>query len=143
MAPIKITEEQKKKLIQISGEQRKNAHCPYSKFHVGAALLTESGEIFRGSNVENASYGLTICAERSAIVSAVSNGHKKFLGIAISTDLKESFGSPCGACRQVLAEFGLDWPVYLVNPHKGTHEESTVGYFLPKAFAPDTLGEVL
>jgi len=92
------------KLIAAAKSAQRRAHAPYSKFHVGAALLTKSGKIFTGCNVENASYGLTICAERVAITKAVSEGHRQFQTIAVvapSTAL-----SPCGACRQVLAEFG-------------------------------------
>jgi len=136
-----MTKDQKTQLIKIAGDQRQFAHCPYSHFRVGAALLAESGEIIVGCNVENASYGLTICAERSAIVSAVSRGMKKFLGIAVASDLKDGHVTPCGACRQVLAEFGLNWPVIMVNCVRGTHEEMTVGELLPNAFCPESLDE--
>jgi len=93
-----------RKLIALAKAAQKNAHAPYSKFRVGAALLTKSGKVYTGVNVENASYGLTNCAERVAIGKAVSEGHRKFQAIvcvAPSASL-----SPCGACRQVLAEFG-------------------------------------
>ena len=93
-----------RKLIAAARAAQRNAHAPYSKFRVGAALLTKSGKVFTGVNVENASYGLTNCAERVAVGKAVSEGHRKFEAIAVvapSTAL-----SPCGACRQVLAEFG-------------------------------------
>jgi cytidine deaminase len=92
------------KLLAAARAARRHAHAPYSKFRVGAALLTKSGKIYTGVNVENASYGLTICAERVALTKAVSEGHRQFKAIAVvapSTAL-----SPCGACRQVLAEFG-------------------------------------
>lgn len=92
------------KLIAAAKAVQRHAHAPYSKFRVGAALLTKNGKIFTGVNVENASYGLTICAERVAATKAVSEGHRKFAAIAVvapSTSL-----SPCGACRQFLAEFG-------------------------------------
>jgi cytidine deaminase len=95
--------QQFRKLIAAAKAVQRNAHAPYSKFHVGAALLTKSGKVYTGVNVENASYGLTICAERVAMTKAVSEGHRKFAAIAVvapSTAL-----SPCGACRQVLAEF--------------------------------------
>lgn len=81
---------------------REKAYCPYSKFSVGAALLCEDGAIIDGCNVENVSYGLTICAERSAIVKAVSEGQKKFKSIAICAEMKDQFVGPCGACRQVI-----------------------------------------
>jgi cytidine deaminase len=93
-----------RKLIAAAKAAQRNAHAPYSKFRVGAALLTKSGKVYTGVNVENASYGLTNCAERVAVAKAVSEGHRQFQAIAVvapSTAL-----SPCGACRQVLAEFG-------------------------------------
>jgi len=129
----------KNKMIQVCADQRQFAYCPYSKFRVGAALLTESGRIFTGCNVENASYGLTICTERTAVVSAVSAGERKFCAMSVATDLKDGHGSPCGACRQFLAEFGLDLTVILVNPTRKTHEETTVAQLLPKSFNPTTL----
>jgi cytidine deaminase len=93
-----------RKLIAAAQAVRRNAHAPYSKFRVGAALLTPTGQIYTGVNVENASYGLTICAERVAIGKAVSDGHRKFRAIAVVAPSGSL--SPCGACRQVLAEFG-------------------------------------
>jgi cytidine deaminase len=93
-----------RKLIAAAKAAQRRAHAPYSKFRVGAALLTKSGKIFTGVNVENASYGLTICAERVAVTKAVSEGHRKFAAIAVVAP--SAALSPCGACRQVLAEFG-------------------------------------
>ena len=93
-----------RKLLAAAKSAQRRAHAPYSKFHVGAALLTKSGKIVTGCNVENASYGLTICAERVAITKAVSEGHRKFKAIAVVAPSNAL--SPCGACRQVLAEFG-------------------------------------
>ena len=107
-----MNEQQRKQLIAASCEIRKNAHAPYSKFHVGAAILTKSGKIFTGCNVENASYGLTICAERSAAVGAVAAGEKDWAAIAVATP---GGHSPCGACRQVLVEFAPDLQVLLVD----------------------------
>jgi len=93
-----------RKLIAAAKAAQRNAHAPYSKFRVGAALLTKSGKVYTGVNVENASYGLTNCAERVAVGKAVSEGHRKFQAIAV---VAPSHGlSTCGACRQVLAEFG-------------------------------------
>jgi cytidine deaminase len=119
-----MTDAERKQLIAASCEIRKNAHAPYSKFHVGAALLTKSGKVFTGCNVENASYGLTICAERSAVVSAVTAGEKDWVAIAVATP---GGHSPCGACRQVLVEFAPDLPVLLVDSDRpdtegGVHE---------------------
>jgi cytidine deaminase len=93
-----------RKLIAAAKTAQRRAHAPYSKFHVGAALLTKSGKVITGCNVENASYGLTICAERVAITKAVSEGHRQFKAIAVVAPSASL--SPCGACRQVLAEFG-------------------------------------
>jgi cytidine deaminase len=92
------------KLLAAARAARRHAHAPYSKFRVGAALLTKSGKIYTGVNVENASYGLTICAERVALTKAVSEGHRQFKAIAVVAP--SAALSPCGACRQVLAEFG-------------------------------------
>lgn len=92
------------KLIATAKAAQRRAHAPYSKFKVGAALLTKSGQIYTGCNVENASYGLTICAERVAITKAVSEGHRQFQAIAVVCPSAKP--TPCGACRQVLAEFG-------------------------------------
>ena len=93
-----------RKLIAAAMAARRHAHAPYSKFRVGAALLTRSGKVYTGVNVENASYGLTNCAERVAVGKAVSEGHRRFQAIAVAGP-SDSL-SPCGACRQVLAEFG-------------------------------------
>lgn len=91
------------RLIKVADEARKNAYCPYSDFPVGASVLTEDGEIFSGANIENASYGLTVCAERVAIFRAVAEGYRKLVALCIVADQDDVF--PCGACRQVFAEF--------------------------------------
>ncbi len=108
---INITEENRNEvLLNLAKEAAKNAYCPYSRFHVGAALLTESGNVYTGCNVENSSYGAAICAERAAVCSAVNCGDKKITAAAIygfhETNGEYPFCMPCGICRQVLAEFG-------------------------------------
>ncbi len=118
-------------LIQKAKEVSENAYVPYSGFKVGAALRTESGKIFTGCNVENSSYGLTNCAERTAVFKAVSEGEKDFVEIAVYVDSKILF-SPCGACRQVLKEFSGKMKVTIVSGDKiiGT----TVDALLPYGF---------
>jgi cytidine deaminase len=93
---------------------REHAYAPYSKFTVGAALLSESGQVYSGCNVENVSFGLTICAERSAVTAAIQGGCRKFLGLAIVADT-ETPVVPCGGCRQFLAEFHSAMPIYTVG----------------------------
>ncbi|XP_006862468.1 PREDICTED: cytidine deaminase [Chrysochloris asiatica] len=119
-------------------EAKKSAYCPYSHFPVGAALLTREGRIFLGCNVENACYPLGICAERTAIQKAISEGYKDFKAIAIASDLQDDFISPCGACRQVMREFGTDWAVYMTKPD-GTYVVNTVEELLPASFGPKDL----
>lgn len=122
----------KDQLIQAANEARKNAYVPYSKFQVGAALLAD-GKIYGGCNVENASYGLTNCAERTAIFKAASEGQRKIEAIAIVADT-EGPVSPCGACRQVIAEFSDEnTKVYLTNL-KGDVTEWTIAQMLPGFF---------
>ncbi|MCB0743059.1 MAG: cytidine deaminase [Ignavibacteriae bacterium] len=102
-------------LIQIANKAKTRAYSPYSKFRVGAALITEQGDIYTGVNVENSSYGLTNCAERTAVFKAVSEGESKFKSIVITSDA-EDFITPCGACRQVLMEIcGKDLEVVMTN----------------------------
>jgi cytidine deaminase len=116
-------------LIPAAWEVRDLAYAPYSKFHVGAALLGSDGVIYRGCNVENLSYGLTICAERNAVASAVAAGCRSFSALVVVADTREPI-SPCGACRQVMAEFG-DFPVLMVT--KEMSEETSIGALLPRA----------
>lgn len=122
-------------LIALALEARKNAYAPYSGFAVGAALLTGDGQVFTGCNVENASYGLTICAERVALFTAVARGNRSLRAIAVVAGT-DDYCSPCGACRQVLAEFGGDTRVYLANRH-GAYRETTVAELLPGTFTLD------
>lgn len=126
---------QTNELIQLAARARENAYAPYSKFKVGAALLAKSGQVYTGSNVENASYGLTICAERAALFHAVSEGEREFTAIAVVTDRGVS---PCGACRQVLREFGRDLRV-IVADTQGRQREYTLGALLPDDFKPEDL----
>ncbi|VDN50892.1 unnamed protein product [Dracunculus medinensis] len=124
-------------LINASREAMERAYCPYSNFRVGAALLTNNGSIITGGNVENASYGATICAERSAIVRAIAEGYQQFKAIAICTNLKEP-ASPCGICRQFLAEFG-DMQVIMVSSTSNKLAKSLLKDLLPMPFASDCL----
>ena len=120
-----------------------NAHCPYSNYPVGAAVLADGGAIadvdgavFVGCNVENASYGLTVCAERNAVFAAIAAGAKRIKAVAIAAGSAEATATPCGACRQVLAEFcAPDAPVFCAAPDGGIILETTVGALLPAAFA--------
>ena len=117
-------------LAKIAAGASSTAYAPYSKFKVGAALLTENGEIYTGCNVENASYGMSICAERVATFKAISQGERAFRAIALST---KASAAPCGACRQVLAEFcSPDLPVYIADG--GGIRTLTLGGLLPHGF---------
>ena len=127
------------KLINACVKAKEYSYSPYSKFRVGAALLTDTDEVVTGCNVENVSYGLAICAERTALVKAVSEGHKKFKAIAVTTDVATTFTYPCGACRQFMAEFG-DFDVYLVSVD-GRVKKSTVNDILPFSFQQRDLHE--
>ena len=117
---------------------RKHAHAPYSRFAVGAALLAESGQVYSGCNVENVSFGLTICAERSAAAAAIGAGCRKFLGIAIVADT-ETPVVPCGACRQFLAEFHAAMPIYTVG-RDGVSHSWLLSELLPSPFERIPLG---
>ncbi|HRH44401.1 MAG TPA: cytidine deaminase [Pyrinomonadaceae bacterium] len=122
----------KEKLIELANEARERAFAPYSKFKVGAALETEEGEFFIGCNIESASYGLTVCAERVAIWKAVSEGKMNFKTIAVVVDTEE-LTPPCGVCRQIIWEFCHDIPVILANL-KGKSEIIQMRELLPRAF---------
>jgi cytidine deaminase len=128
-------------LIATAAKARKLAHSPYSQFPVGAAVLTASGRVFAGANVENASYGLTVCAERVAIWKAVTEGETEIAAIAV---VSEGGASPCGACRQVMVEFtsrvrGLVGVRVLVADISGSFVEYTLDDLLPAAFTPADL----
>ncbi|MBS0470593.1 MAG: cytidine deaminase [Proteobacteria bacterium] len=120
------------KLVQTALAVRQKAYAPYSHFLVGAALMAADGTVFKGCNVENISYGATICAERNALFHAVASGHRKFKAIAVVGDLPAPI-TPCGMCRQVLGEFGGDTQVICANL-KGDVMVTTVGALLPAAF---------
>lgn len=122
-----------KNAYNLSVKVRENAYSPYSKFKVGASLISKCGDIFTGCNVENVSYGGTICAERNAIIHAVSTGIKTFDGLIVTTDLEEP-AYPCGLCLQVISEFcDKDFKIYLANLD-GIKKEYTLKDFLPMAF---------
>ena len=123
-------------LIEAARAARQHAYAPYSRFRVGAAIEADDGSIYPGCNVENASYGLTICAERAALAAAVSAGARRFRRIAVVTDT-EPPTPPCGACRQVLAEFGKELEVIAVGSSQT--RSWTVGELLPEAFTPEFL----
>ncbi|MGI8408302.1 MAG: cytidine deaminase [Pyrinomonadaceae bacterium] len=125
-------ENTEKDLIEAATKVRDNAYAPFSDFRVGAALETDDGEIFAGCNVESASYGLTVCAERVAIWKAVSEGEKKFTRIAVVVDTEE-LTPPCGVCRQIIWEFCGDIPVTFSNLH-GKVETVQMKELLPRAF---------
>lgn len=129
---------EKEQLLEQAIAARDNAYVPYSKFPVGAALLTSDGKVYLGCNIENAGYSMTNCAERTAMFKAVSEGDRTFTALAVSADT-EGPVSPCGACRQVLAEFcDPDMPVYLTNL-KGDVQDTTISELLPGAFTPEDL----
>ena len=121
----------REELVEMAKRARENAYAPYSNFRVGAVILTESGEIYTGCNIENSSYGLSICAERVALFKAVSEGHRRFKAVAVVADTEEPV-RPCGACRQVLWEFG-DMEVIMANL-KGDVEVARLSELLPEAF---------
>ncbi len=126
-----------KDLVESAIQAREHAYAPYSQFRVGAALRAASGRVYVGVNVENAAYPAGICAERTALVSAVAAGERQFEAIAIVTDTPEP-SSPCGVCRQMLAEFGVGLKVTLATVH-GAAIETTLDALLPRAFGPESL----
>lgn len=127
------------KLLSLAAQAKDKAYAPYSGFRVGAALATKEGAIFTGCNVENASYGLTNCAERTAVFSAVAAGYREFVAIAVSSD-SETYTFPCGACRQVLVEFNPDMKIIMGNIN-GEYMMQSAGSLLPFYFNGDSLGK--
>ena len=134
----KRTIELRTRLIELALEARQKAYAPYSNYQVGAALVTSSGKFFTGCNVENAAYPTGICAERVAIFKAVSEGERKFTAMAVVTS---NGGTPCGSCRQVIAEFGLETVVLIADNEGRLRQESTLSELLPGAFGPSDLGK--
>lgn len=130
-----LTASEQDDLLHLAALARQSAYVPYSHFAVGAALRADDGRVFTGCNVENASYGLTICAERNAVAHAVAEGARRFDAIAVVT---ENGVTPCGACRQVLAEFGPRMTV-IVADVAGNHRVYAMNELLPDAFTPDQL----
>jgi cytidine deaminase len=124
-------------LVAAALEARKRAYAPYSHYYVGAALLAADGSVILGCNVENAAYPSTICAERVALTSAVAQGKHDFVAIAVAT---ANGGSPCGTCRQVMAELGLDMAVY-ISDAAGSYSTTSVRALLPDSFGPQRLAE--
>ena len=127
-------------LVEAALQARLNAFAPYSNYKVGAALLTESGKLYTGCNVENATYGLSACAERVALWKAISEGEREFTRIAVSSE-SDPPATPCGSCRQLLWEFAGDIEIILVNPqgHRATHQLKTL---FPEAFDRSFLGKL-
>lgn len=131
-----LNDEMRQELIRLAIEVRARAYVPYSSYPVGAALLTSTGKFFTGVNVENAAYPTTMCAERVAVFKAVSEGERDFVAIAVVTS---NGGSPCGSCRQVLAEFGLETRVLIADAQGRVVQEANVAELLPGAFRPEHL----
>lgn len=125
-------------LIKMAREIRAQAYAPYSHFQVGAAVLTPSGRVFTGVNVENASYGLTVCAERNAIGQMVAAGEQKIVAVAVATS---NGVTPCGACRQVLREFGDEVEIWIWAEDTGRVWRTTLAQLLPQAFEQTQLPE--
>ncbi|HWJ03424.1 MAG TPA: cytidine deaminase [Verrucomicrobiae bacterium] len=132
-----LTEEKIRELVALAAEAREKAYVPYSHYPVGAAVLFASGKIYTGCNVENASYGLTNCGERTAIFKGVSEGEREILAVAISVKGQEA-GSPCGACRQVIREFGPK-AVVISAAENGNYFTKTLEELLPHSFGPEYL----
>ncbi|KZV60416.1 cytidine deaminase [Peniophora sp. CONT] len=140
-----ISHTDRQRLIEAAISAKDGSYSPYSKFRVGAALLSADGQIIKGANIENASYGGTICAERTALVKAVSEGTKSFVALAVTSDVDDAI-SPCGICRQVIREFcALKMPILLVpsgydaSAAEDRVLETTIDALLPHSFGPEHL----
>ena len=139
MSNFHLAKEEVSRLVAAARQAREHSYSPYSSFKVGAAVLTQTGEIFIGTNIENASYGLTVCAERNAIFAAVGAGHRRLKALALITPKVPGvkFSAPCGACRQVMSEFmSAGAPVYMAvwDGKKQTVYTRTLGELVPFAF---------
>lgn len=130
-----MSEWSRERLVAQAIEARAHAYAPYSNYRVGAAILAESGRVYTGCNVENAVYPLCLCAERTALVKAISEGERAFVALAVVT---ENGGAPCGACRQTLREFGAHI-VVLIADADGDYRETTVSALLPDSFSASDL----
>lgn len=133
-----LTDELRQKLIETALIARQWAYAPYSNYKVGAAVLTASGRIYDGVNVESAAYPTSICAERVAIFKAVSEGERQFIAIAVAT---KNGGAPCGGCRQVISEFGLETLVIIADGEGNVVQEISISDLLPGAFLPEHLSD--
>ena len=131
-----ITPDQRDELVSRARLTRRRAYAPYSDYAVGAALLAASGEVYEGVNVENAAYPAGMCAERTALFTAVTQGEREFSAIAVVT---ENGGTPCGSCRQALSEFGLAMVVVVADAKGNVVHEIPLGELLPEAFGPSKL----
>jgi cytidine deaminase len=131
-----LTDELRQELVRVAIKNLERAYAPYSNYPVSAALLTSSGKIFTGVNIENAAYPTSICAERVAVFKAVSEGETSFQAIAVASP---NGGAPCGSCRQVLSEFGLDTIVIITDKNGKIILEQSIAELLPGAFRPDDL----
>lgn len=133
-----LTDELRQKLIETALIARQWAYAPYSNYKVGAAVLTASGRIYDGVNVESAAYPTSMCAERVAIFKAVSEGERQFIAIAVAT---KNGGAPCGGCRQVISEFGLETLVIIADGEGNVVQEISISDLLPGAFLPEHLSD--
>ncbi len=131
-----ITPQERDDLVTRAREARRHAYAPYSRYAVGAAVLADSGRVYTGVNVENAAYPTGMCAERTAVFKAVSEGERRLTAVAVVT---VNAGSPCGACRQVLSEFGAEAVVLIADAQGRVVRETSVRDLLPQAFGPEDL----
>lgn len=138
MTDLRRLSDGERQLIAAARKIRDRAYAPYSNYQVGAAILDTEGRIFTGVNVENASYGLTICAERNCVHSALQAGSRDWIAAAVVT---ENGGSPCGACRQVLREFSPDLKIFICGPTGDFLKQTSLGLLLPESFGPEFLSD--